>query len=104
MSVVQHFLNEKKRLYAVYVDMLKCFDSIYRNALWLKMYKSGIQGKILRIIKNIYENVKSCVKACSTYSEYCNYAVGLRQGEVMSPILFSLFVEDFLYKIASILV
>ena len=94
MSVVQHFLNENKRLYVVYVDMLKCFDSIYRNALWLKMYKSGIQGKILRIIKNMYENVKSCVKSCSTYSEYLSYAVGLRQGEVMSPILFSLFVED----------
>jgi len=42
----------------------------------------------------MYENVKSCVKACSTYSEYFSYAVGLRQGEVMSPILFSLFVED----------
>jgi len=38
--------------------------------------------------------VKSCVKACGSYSEYFTYAVGLRQGEVMSPILFSLFVED----------
>jgi hypothetical protein len=51
MSVVQHVLYENKRLYVVYVDLLKCFDSIYRNALWLKMYKSGIKGKLLRIIK-----------------------------------------------------
>jgi len=42
----------------------------------------------------MYENVKSCVKACSSYSDYFNYAVGLRQGEVMSPLLFSLFIED----------
>ena len=42
----------------------------------------------------MYENVKSCVKHCSSYSDYFNYAVGLRQGEVMSPLLFSLFVED----------
>ena len=42
----------------------------------------------------MYENVKSGVKACASYSDYFSYAVGLRQGEVMSPILFSLFVED----------
>ena len=42
----------------------------------------------------MYENVKSCVKACSSYSDYFNYAIGLRQGEVMSPLLVSLFIED----------
>ena len=34
------------------------------------------------------------MKSCASYSDYFSYAVGLRQGEVMSPILFSLFVED----------
>ncbi len=58
------------------------------------MFKSGIQGKLLRIVKDMYANVKSRVKSCSSYSDYFSYAVGLRQGEVMSPILFSLFVED----------
>ena len=94
MSIVQKYLNENKRLYIVYVDMMKCFDSIYRNALWLKMYRCGIGGKLLRILKDMYQKVKSCVRSCSTYSDYFNYAVGLRQGEVMSPLLFSLFVED----------
>ena len=78
---------------------MKCFDTIYRNGLWLKLHKYGIQGKLLRIIRDMYENVKSCVKACSSYSDYFKHAVGLRQGEVMSPLLFSLFTEDlFLQK------
>ena len=42
----------------------------------------------------MYENVKSCVKACSSYSDYFIYAVGLRQVEAMSPLLLSLFIED----------
>ena len=42
----------------------------------------------------MYDKVKYCVKACGSYSEYFTYAVGQRQGEVMSPLLFSLFVED----------
>lgn len=73
---------------------MKCFDSIYRNALLLKLYKCGIQGKILKIIRERYQIVKSCVKSSSTYSDFFEYAIGHRQGEVMSPLLFSLFVED----------
>jgi len=42
----------------------------------------------------MYSKVKSCVKQMSSFSDYFSYAVGLRQGEVMSPLLFSLFVED----------
>jgi len=34
------------------------------------------------------------VKSCNSYSEYFEYAIGLRQGEIMSPVMFSLFVED----------
>lgn len=94
MSIVQKYLNENKRLYVEYVDMLKCFDTINRHALWLKMYNLGIQGKKLRIIRDMCQKVKSCVKSCSSITEYFQYAVGLRQGEAMSPILFSLFVED----------
>ncbi len=93
-SVIQHYLNNNKRLYIGFIDLKSCFDSINRNCLWLKIYKCGIQGKILRIIKDMYEKVKSCVRSCNTYSDFFSYAVGLRQGEVISPLLFSLFVED----------
>ena len=94
MSIIQNYLCNNKRLYVVFVDMKKCFDSIYRNALWLKLFKLGIRGKLLRIIRDMYQKVKSCVKCCNSYSDYFEYAVGLRQGEVISPILFSMFVED----------
>ena len=39
-------------------------------------------------------NVKSCVRGCNSLFEYFNCVVGLKQGEVTSPILFSLFIED----------
>jgi hypothetical protein len=93
-SVVQKYLNVNKRLYCVFVDLKKAFDSVYRNALWLKLYRCGVQGKILRIIRDMYEKVKSCVRHCNTYTDYFECSVGLRQGEVISPLMFALFVED----------
>ena len=34
------------------------------------------------------------VRNCNNYSEYFGCAVGLRQGEVMSPIMFAMFIND----------
>ena len=59
-----------------------------------KIYRKGLNGKLFRIIKNMYSTVKSCVKGCNSYSDYFECAVGLKQGEVISPVLFSLFVDD----------
>jgi len=52
MTVIQKYMNNNKRLYIVCVDLMKCFDTIYRNGLWLKLHKYGIQGKLLRIIRD----------------------------------------------------
>ena len=71
-SIIQNFLFQKKRLYVIFVDMMKCFDSIYRNGLWLKLYNLNVKGKILRIVRDMYQTVKSCVKSCTNYSEYFN--------------------------------
>ncbi len=87
-------LNENNRLYCAFVDLKKAFDSVNRNALWLKMYKCGIGGKMLRIVRSMYFTVKSCVRHCGTYSDIFEYAIGLRQGEVLSPLMFSVFLED----------
>ena len=34
------------------------------------------------------------MKHCNKFSDFFEYAVGVRQGEVISPILVSLFLED----------
>lgn len=93
-AVIHKLLNEKKRLYCAFIDMRRAFDSVYLNSMWLKLYRSGIDGKLLRVVKNMYSQVKSCVKSCNSYSEYFKCAVGLKQGEIMSPILFAMFVDD----------
>ena len=42
----------------------------------------------------MYTSVKSCVRNCNNYSEYFECAIGLRQGEVMSSIMFAMFIND----------
>ena len=93
-NLIEHFMQDKKRFPCAFVDLKKAFDSVYRNALWFKLLKMGLDGKILRIFKAMYVTVKSCVKHLNSLSDFFDIAVGLKQGLNNSPVLFALFLED----------
>ena len=42
----------------------------------------------------MYSDVKSCVRHLDKLSDFFECEVGLMQGEICSPILFSLFLND----------
>ena len=89
--------NLKKRggrLYCCFVDYKKAFDLIDRSKLWCKLIKQGVEGKMLNVIISLYDKVKICVKFDGCLSDYFESRVGLFQGEVLSPILYSLYVND----------
>ena len=85
---------KRKFLYCCFIDYSKAFDLVDRSSLWCKLIKQGLQGKMLRLIKSLYENVKSCVKYDGCLSDYFSSKIGLFQGEVLSPILYSMYVND----------
>ena len=85
------YLNKRKRLYCCFVDYQKAFDTINRTKLWTKLLSSGISGRILKVIKNLYSQAKSCVNVSGKNSEYFSCNVGVRQGENLSSLLFSLY-------------
>ena len=89
------YLSDRKRLYCCFIDFQKAFDSVDRVKLWHKIFQSGVQGKMLKIIRSLYNNVKSCVKYKGILGEFFSNKVGLMQGETLSPLLFSLYVNDF---------
>ena len=70
------------------------FNSGDRTKLWKKIFNSGIQGKMLTIIRSLYDKVKCCLKYKGALSDYFKSDVGLMQGETLSPLLFSLYVND----------
>ena len=92
--LVDIYLNKKKNLYVAFVDFRKAFDNLWRVGLWQKLLNHNINGKIFRVIVNLYDNVKSSVKLNGELSELFLCNVGVRQGENLSPLLFSIFLND----------
>ena len=71
---------------------------MWRDDFWYKLYKKvGINGKVIRVIKNMYSNIRSCVALNQEFSDYFISYAGVRQDEYLSPILFSLYVNDIEY-------
>ena len=49
----------------------------------------------MKLIYNLYQNTKACVKLNNTISRSFRCNVGVRQGDILSPLLFALFINDF---------
>ena len=92
--LLTHVLNQGKKLYCAFVDFTKAFDYVVRDNLWHKMIKLGIRGKMLNIIKSMYAVVKTRVKYDNKVGNEFFCSLGVRQGECLSPLLFSLFLND----------
>ena len=88
------YLFREKKLFCAFIDYKKAFDSVNRSYLWRKLLNHVIDYKMLKIIHNLYANVKSCVRVGHLKSELFCSNVGLRQGEYLTPLLFSLFLND----------
>lgn len=87
-------LSKERRLYVCFVDFKSAFDTISRRALLYKMALAGVGGHFLRILKDMYKCVDYCVKLEGGLTSVFPSSIGVKQGCVMSPILFNLFIRD----------
>ena len=86
------FLQGKK-LYVCFIDYTKAFDLLNRSAIFAKLFRSGVSTKLINIFKNMYSKMKLGVKNDVLKQEFASN-VGLLQGEICSPAIFSLFMND----------
>ena len=78
----------------LFIDFSKAFDYVVRDNLWLKLIKSGIRGKIFQVVRSMQSDVKSKLKYENTLSKEFTCALGVRQGECLSPFLFAMYLND----------
>ena len=93
-SLIELFKRHKMKLYCAFIDFEKAFDSVWHIGLWNKVLQNNIDGKCFKIITNMYKDIKSKVVVNGISSEMFECNIGVRQGENLSPFLFSLYLND----------
>ena len=98
-ETVQHFYERASKVFCCLLDVSSAFDTVYHNGLFVKLYESGIKGKLWRILLSAYSNMKSCVMHNRLISNWFSLEQSVRQGGVLSAWLYILYVNDLLVEI-----
>ena len=85
--------------FACFLDIKAAYDRVFRDGLWYKLHELGMKGKLWRVLMALYRNVQSCVMIGDVRSDFFRPENGLRQGCILSPILFAIFINDLAHEI-----
>ena len=86
-------------IHNIFIDYIRAFDSIKRNKILDLLTQHKIPSKLIRLIKLTLENTTAIVKINNAYTRTIEFRVesGVKQGDPLSPTLFSL-VTDTVWK------
>jgi len=76
----------------VYIDLSKAFDRMNHNALLIKLIERKIPVQLLAVLENWFIISITCVKWNGHVSHFFRLLLGVRQGGVLSPLLFAIFI------------
>ena len=83
-----------KKIAMAFLDIKKAYDRVDRTILWRTLSKLGYGGKFLRVLQSLYKDISAVTSLNELQSDPINLKKGLRQGCVLSPLLFALYIKD----------
>ena len=98
-QTISHYLSRGSNVNVLMLDASKAFDKIDFVKLFDKLVKRGLSPIVIRLILNMYIGQKFQVKWNGVISEMFEVSNGVRQGGVMSPILFGIYIDELLSEL-----
>ena len=98
-ETVNHYVNNSSRVFCAFLDASKAFDRLVHAGLFLKLMKRNVPLLFLNIIINWYCNLRCRVKWGEEFSGWFFIRAGVRQGGILSPDFYSIYVDELLYEL-----
>ena len=93
-QTINHYVENGSRVFCAFLDASKAFDRLVHSGLFIKLISRGIPKIFLDIIIFWYSDLRCRVKWDDSYSEWFSIIAGVRQGGILSPDFYCLYVED----------
>ena len=99
LETLHHYVNNGSNVYSCLLDASKAFDRIHYGKLFTILLSKHVPAFIIRYL--LYSYIRQMSRAlwdtcCSAYFSMSN---GVKQGGVLSAILFTIYIDKLLCKL-----
>ena len=101
-ETVHSYTSKKSVVYASFLDLSKAFDRVNYFKLISKLMKNKVPPAIVNILYIMYSSQKVYINFNHSNSDTWKIGNGVRQGGILSPLLFNIYVNDMLNEISSL--
>ena len=100
-ETIQYYMNNDSNVYVTLLDASRAFDRVEYVKLFKLLISRGICPIVARFLITLYTNQIIRVKWGTSISMSVSICNGVKQGGVMSPILFTVYIDELLYRLSN---
>ena len=100
-NYIEKGFKEKKHTTAVFFDMEKAYDTVWRDEILNSLHCMGLRGKLPKFVENFLTIRKFCVRVGAAHSEFFEQEEGLPQGSVLSVTCFAIAINDIVKQLST---
>ena len=97
--MVSHYLQRGSSVFTCFLDASKVFNLVRHSLLFKKLLSVGLPDLVVRLLSIWYSNQQLNVRWGKAYSNKFDVSNSVRQGGVLSPILFSIYLDTLLISL-----
>ena len=95
-EAIQHTREQHKKAYVAFLDARNAFDTVWHEGLFIKLHNKGLPMRIWHLLHTWYKKSSCSVAWNNATSASFPIRQGVRQGAILSPLLYSIFVDKLL--------
>ena len=93
-ELLRFYKKHGSAMHVAFLDASKAFDRVNRRKLLYKLESRGVPTYILRLLSSELIGQCICVRWGSTHSDFFHIGNGVKQGGILSPLLFNIYMDD----------
>ena len=100
-ETINYYTSNGSNVYCSFLDASKAFDRLVHAGLFLKLLQRKVPLIFLNIMISWYSNLQCRVRWGDTLSDWFSVKAGVRQGGVLSPDLYCIYVDDLVHILSA---
>ncbi len=98
-ETISYHIERDTKVFTGLLDTTTAFDTVWHKGLFVKLHRLGITGKTWRLICQMYSNMETAVMYQGKLSEWISVQRSVRQGGVLSPWLYMVYIDELLTRL-----